>query len=361
MNSVLELLQSETAGDRVVTFARFMELALYAPRVGYYERSDRARFGPDGDFVTAPEMGVLFARALARQIGDVLERIPGAVVREIGAGSGQMAHDVGLALRRLGRDHHYQIVETSARLRAEQRRKLDDEVSWLGPEESRPMSGVIVANEVLDALPAHRVRLREGRWHGLGVALRDGMPVWREYPLDPRTAASAAKIDVDSLADGYTTELRPDLSDWMRQVSRDLERGVILFVDYGYPRAEFYHPQRSQGTAVAHQSHRSSEDLLRRPGDQDLTVFVDFTSVAEAADDNALEVLGYCSQGSFLLSCGILSDLEDSPETRAAASLQLRRLTLPGEMGERFQVMALGRDYAPPLRGFALANQAYRL
>ena len=224
-----------------------------------------------------------------------------------------------------------------------------------------PLTASLLANEVIDALPAQRIRWRAGQWRTLGVTEGQHGLDWVELPLDDAAARAVRVIDTTALMDGYTTEIRPTLPEWLAQVTRSLRRGVVLFFDYGYPRREFYHPQREDGTAVAHRGHRSAADLLNAPGEQDLSVFVDFTAVAEAADACELDVLGFCGQGSFLLACDILSDMRSDASHRRDAAAELRRLTLPGEMGERFKVMALGRGVDFPLRGFSLTNQTHLL
>ncbi len=364
MDELKQQLLREIHASGPISFARFMEVALYSPSLGYYEQSELPRFGVQGDFATAPELGPLFASAFARQIDDVLRAIPGAAVVEVGAGSGQFAVDALTALRALGQTPQYVISERSVTLQKAQRERLNAhgfDATWLHEDDSLPDKVVLIGNEVIDALPAERVVYRAGDWWLSCVTEHDGHLAWTELPASSKITSALQSVETTSLADGYVTEVRPQLSTWLAGLTRTVAEGVMFFIDYGYPRREYFHPQRVDGTAIAHRQHRAVDDLLASPGNQDLTVFVDFTALAEAADATALDVLGYVGQGSFLLSCDVLKDLDNQPDTRRDAAAELRRLTLPGEMGERFKVMALGRGYELPLRGFSLTNQTHLL
>ncbi len=364
----------EAAGGSL-RFERYMEMALYEPGLGYYS-AGLPRFGPGGDFTTAPLTSALFSRTLALQCAECLAQT-GGVILELGAGTGRMAADMLLELA--ARDavpERYYILEVSAALRQEQRQTLERTVpQWLGRVEwldrlpETPLRGVIVANEVLDALPVALFRRSKEGVEELRVArARDGY-AWHYAPAGAALAASVAALEDalnERLPAGYVSELCPRLPAWIASLSDLLEHGVLLFIDYGYPRREYYHPQRTMGTLMCHYRHRAHANPLILPGLQDITAFVDFTAVADAGLDAGLEVLGFAPQAQFLLGAGLPSLLEAEmlhADTRERLSLsqQAKQLMLPGEMGERFKVMALGRGYGEPLSGFGFGDQRGRL
>jgi len=343
-------------------FARYMELALYAPGLGYYA-SGTAKLGAAGDFVTAPEMTALFGRTLARQIAAVLEEADGEVL-ELGAGSGRLALDLLLELEGLGRlPERYLILEVSPDLRARQRALLHEKaphllprVAWLDslPED---FSGVVLGNEVLDALPVHLLhRTPEGAFER-GVIWQDGF-AWEDRPLGvgPLRELALALPEVGR----YLTEVCPAATALVASLAERLRRGMLLFLDYGFPAAEFYHPQRHMGTLRVHYRHHSLDDPFYLPGLADITAHVDFSAVAKAGQGAGLDLLGYTSQGNFLLNGGLLDLLaEMQPGTldylRAASALQ--KLVQPSEMGELFKVIALGRGVAIPPAGFSRGDR----
>ena len=346
-------------------FERFMEMALYEPGLGYYSAGAR-KLGADGDFVTAPEISPLFSRCVARQCAQVLEAVGGEVL-EIGAGSGAMAADTLIELESLGRlPARYSILEVSADLRDRQRRTLVekaphllDRVAWLDalPNE---FSGVIVGNEVLDALPVQRFVIRGGQVNALGVTWQLNALDWSEVRADTQLEAAVRNLEASigrALPDGYCSEINVRLAAWIAGISASLARGVVLFVDYGLPRAQYYSADRTRGTLLCHYRHRFHDDALAHVGLQDIGAWVDFTAVAEAAVANQCSVIGYTTQAHFLIGCGIdtlLADLADRPlEARLQIGKQAMMLTLPGEMGERFKVIALGKDFDGSLIGFA--------
>lgn len=349
-----------------LSFARYMELALYAPGLGYYA-AGATKFGQAGDFTTAPEMSALFGRALARQVAQVLE---GGDIMEIGAGSGKLAADLLLELERLGAlPPRYDILELSGELKARQQATLTvraphllERVRWLDhlPE---TFSGVMLGNEVLDAMPVHIVAKREGHWQERGVIADETGFGWEVRALsDPALATALQALNVP---DGYLTEINLAAPGFIASLAGCLQRGVMLFIDYGFPRAEFYHPQRSEGTLMCHYRHRAHGDPLILVGLQDITAHVDFTAIAEAAHDAGLAVLGYTSQAAFLLALGLTRFAEEAPQedtrARLAMAQQVKTLTLPSEMGELFKVLALGRGVTPPLLGFTLQDRRARL
>jgi SAM-dependent MidA family methyltransferase len=357
----------------VIGFDAFMRLALYAPGLGYYS-AGATKLGAAGDFVTAPEVSSLFSRCVARQAADVLA-ITGGDILELGAGSGRMAADVLTELAALDRlPGAYRILEVSADLAERQRARIAQlpaelarRVSWLDAWPERPMRGVVLANEVLDAMPVDRFVLR-GRpdgiaVHALGVGLSDDGFEWREVSASPELLNAVADV-VEALPaplpDGYVSELCLAFQPWISGLAAQLEAGIALLIDYGLPRSQLYHPERARGTLRCHFRHRAHDDPFVNVGLQDITAWVDFTRVAEAADSAGLEVLGFNTQAAFLIGAGMESLLATEMELagedarrRATLAGEARRLMLPGEMGEVFKVIALGRGIVAPLAGFA--------
>jgi SAM-dependent MidA family methyltransferase len=362
----------------VIGFDAWMRLALYAPGLGYYS-AGATKLGSSGDFVTAPEMGSLFSRCLARQCAEVLQ-VTGGEILELGAGSGRMAADVLTELAAIDAlPDRYCILEVSADLAERQRariaelpRELAARVQWLDRWSDRSMRGVVLANEVLDAMPVERFMVR-GRPDGidvraLGVGLTDDGFEWRETSPSAELMHAVADI-VEALPaplpDGYVSEACLAFQPWMSSLAAQLESGVALLIDYGLPRAHLYHPDRTTGTLRCHFRHRAHSDPFINVGLQDITAWVDFTRVAEAADGAGLEVLGFASQAAFLIGAGMESLLSTemqlaAEDTRQQARLagEARRLLLPGEMGEIFKVIALGRGYESPLTGFSTQTLA---
>ncbi len=357
-----------------LSFSRFMEQALYAPKLGYYAAGAR-KFGAAGDFVTAPEMTVLFARALAVQVKQIL-RSSAPQILEVGAGSGRLAADLLSELEHLGcLPERYLILDLSADLRERQQQTLlravphlADRVAWLDrlPES---FSGVVIGNELLDAMPVHVVAWRE---HGIaerGVGLNQaGSFAWVERPASGELLVRAEAIGHRyQLPPGFESEICLAAPAWAAEWGSILEKGALLLIDYGFPQREFYHPQRGRGTLMCHYRHHSHPDPFYLPGLQDITAHVDFTAVIAAAHPAGLELLGYTSQGQFLLNCGILDRLgeisADSVDYIRAAGA-VNKLLMPHEMGELFKVIALGRgleELDHTLLGFAQGDQSHRL
>lgn len=359
-----QLLQEQIiAAGGAIPFSRFMELALYAPGLGYYSAGSH-KFGASGDFVTAPELGPLFAATVADAIAPVLQQLgQDTVLLELGGGSGAFAE---VALKRLlaldALPSRYALLEPSADLRERQRERLQKRlppllfelVEWLDGPIAQPWDGVLFANEVIDALPTPRFTLRDGEVFEEHVALDgEGRFVRRDRPADALLSAAVRHVErgLDaSFADGYRSELLVQLPYWLQAVAGGLRSGAMLFIDYGYARAEYYQPQRSEGTLRAFRSHHVGDDPYAYPGLQDLTASVDFTALAEAGTGAGFDFSGYCSQASFLVGNGLMQRLEEA-EARAkdeTAKLRLRQeakqLTLPEAMGERFQAMGFSRD-----------------
>jgi len=340
-----------------ISFARYMELVLHEPGLGYYAAGAR-KFGSGGDFVTAPELSPLFGRALARQVAQVLQ--PGQAVLEFGAGSGALA---GQLLGEL--DCPYFILETSADLRERQRQRLGARVQWLERMPQR-FRGVMLANEVVDAMPVHAVAWRDDGIFERGVCADEGQLAWSLRPAEGALLEAARALAVEVPPSGaYESEICLIAPTWIRLLARALEHGVILVADYGFPAREYYHPQRSTGTLACHYRHRMHGDPFYLPGLQDLTAHVDFSALSRAAGAAGLDLLGYASQAQFLVNCGIteLLEQEDPADTSRylPAASAVQKLLAPSEMGELFKFLALGRGVAAPLLGFSNGNRAHAL
>jgi SAM-dependent MidA family methyltransferase len=363
-----------------LSFERFMELALYAPGLGYYSAGS-AKIGPGGDFVTAPEVSALFGRCLARQCAEILAHTGGEIL-ELGAGTGRMAAELLAALAALGvRPERYAILEVSAELAERQRRRLAglpealrERVVWLERLPEKPLEGVILANEVADALPCRRFRWHEGKLWELGVALAepgaadDEAPAFREQPAAPDAALARECERVfaslgERLPDAYVSEVCLRLGPWIASLGECLGRGVLLLADYGLPRRHYYHPERAGGTLRCHFKQRAHDDPYINLGVQDITAWVDFTRVAEAGAAADLAVGGFATQAAFLLAAGLEGLVAEASDTveRARLAGEARRLIMPEEMGEAFKFMALTRSYDTPLSGFALQDLSRQL
>jgi SAM-dependent MidA family methyltransferase len=331
-----------------ISFARYMELALHEPGLGYYAGGAR-KFGAQGDFVTAPELGSLFGRSLARQLREFPR------ILEIGAGSGALAE---VLLNEL--DCEYLILETSTELRDRQRERLGDRVRFLDSLPAR-FSGAVVANEVVDAMPVHAVAWREAGVMERGVAFEKHL-VWSERPASGALRDAAQEIEVPI---PYLSEINLAANAWIRTLAEHLESGAIFVIDYGFPRAEYYHPQRSMGTLMCHHRHRSHGDVFLEPGAQDITAHVDFSALAAAARESGLELLGYATQAQFLVNCGITDVLAEANAENALhyapIAAQAQKLLSPAEMGELFKVLAVGRGVKFPLLGFSRNDRSHTL
>ncbi len=357
----------EAAGGWI-PFSRFMELALYAPGLGYYSGGAR-KFGGAGDFVTAPELSPLFAQTLAAQVAQLMAASAPRIL-EAGAGSGALAVGLLLELERRGTlPERYDILELSGELRVRQQEAvargaphLADRVAWLDTLPDT-FSGVVLANELLDALPVNLVSWRENGIFERGVTLEDSAFVWRDHP------AAGALLTVSQgltfVSPPYVSEINLAARAWMSEWGRILKQGALLLIDYGFPQREYYHPQRAEGTLMCHYRHHAHGDPLWLPGLNDITAHVDFTAIAEAGHDAGLDVLGYTSQGQFLLNCGLAQLFEahqtDGAAPYAALASGAQKLISPAEMGELFKVLAMGRGIAEPLLGFASGDRCHAL
>ncbi|MGI8561037.1 MAG: class I SAM-dependent methyltransferase [Luteimonas sp.] len=351
-----------------IPFSRFMELALYAPGLGYYS-AGATKFGRAGDYVTAPELGTLFAECVAEALAPVLRQVgedaqfAETCFLELGGGSGAFAEAAIKQLMALdAMPARYAILEPSADLRQRQRERLQrtltpavfDCVAWLDGPLQDTWHGVLFANELIDALPTPRFTLRDGEVYEEHVTVGgDGGFARVDRPADALLTAAVRHVERQRevpFADGYRSELLPQLPYWLQAVMGGLGAGAMLFVDYGYPRREYYAPERGDGTLRAFHRHRMVEDVTARVGLQDITASVDFTALAEAGTGAGFEFAGYCSQASLLIGNGLQQRLETqearAPDEAARYALrqQVQRLTLPGGMGERFQAMGFERD-----------------
>ena len=365
------------ASGGAIPFSRFMELALYAPGWGYYS-AGASKFGGAGDFVTAPEMGVLFAATTANALAPVLRELgPRSRFLELGGGSGAFAEVLLKHLHALDAlPGRYAILEPSADLRQRQRERLSrldpgigSRVEWLDRPFDDAWEGVLFANEVIDALPTPRFLARAGEIYEETVRLDgDGNFVCGEQPADVLLLGAVRHIEQylqKPFASGYRSEVLPQLPYWIQAVVGGMQRGAMLFVDYGYVRSEFYQDDRNDGTMRAFYRHHVHNDVYRWPGLQDLTASVDFTALAEAGTGAGFDLAGYCTQSSFLLGNGLMqvlahAEAETDEVGKVALREQVKRLTLPTEMGERFQVMGFARDVdLEP--AFALGDLTWRL
>ncbi len=352
-----------TAGGGWIPFARYMELALYAPGLGYYTAGAR-KLGREGDFITAPEMTPLYGQTMARQAAQVLESGLDQIL-EIGAGSGALAAALLAELERLERlPRHYYILEVSPDLRQRERDLLAlqvphllERVIWLNRLPTL-YQGLIIGNEVLDAMPVHLVRVSASGLKEASVALIGDAFAWAWRPAGPELLSAAAALQ---LPEGYQTEIQLMARGFVRTLAQSMARGVILLIDYGFPAHEYYHAERSEGTLMCHYRHRAHADPFFLPGLQDITSHIDFSAVARAGGEAGLELLGYTGQAQFLINCGITDILLRTPPENAAAYLPqaaaAQQLLSPSEMGELFKVIALGQDYAAPLMGFASGDR----
>jgi SAM-dependent MidA family methyltransferase len=350
-----------------------MEMALYEPGLGYYSAGAR-KFGPEGDFITAPEISPLFSACVARQCEQVFELTGLRTILELGAGSGVMASDILSDLEnRSNLPDEYLILETSAELRWRQQQRLQQDhpdffpnIRWLDSLPSTGIGGVVVANEVLDAIPVNRIRLTDGEMKELKVGFDGERFLWRAGDVSDiiRNELDIRLKDIVSgLPDGYETEVNTLVPAYVRSLSDVLATGAILLIDYGYPRSEYYHPQRIRGTLACHYRHRSHEDPFILVGIQDITAFVDFTTVAECGHEAGLDVKGYSTQAGFLMSMGLEDVIQEYKKdgNELKLSQQAGRLLLPGGMGESFKVMALTRNVTASLDGFRMLNRTDRL
>ncbi len=357
-------------------FSEFMQQALYAPEYGYY-MAERETFGEHGDFVTAPEISTLFSHCLARQCQEINASLQGSIL-ELGAGSGVMAADILAYLTTVDAlPQQYYILEISPRLRVRQKQTIAEKapqalarVQWVN-DVPAVFKGVVLANELLDAMPVERFVIAEKSIQRLCVDFSEAQGFYWSQQI-----ASAAFIEAVQYIQStlpaplpvhYCSEFNPGLNRLFAELAQNTQAVVALFIDYGYPRREYYLPERTEGTLLCHYQHRAHDDPLRYIGQQDITANVDFTAVAEAASRQGFDIVGYASQADFLLGCGIeqlysvVTAGKNQPEALLQWSQQLKTLMLPSEMGERFNVIAISKGYNVALSGFEYRDSRQRL
>lgn len=367
-----------TAGGWI-PFTRYMELAIYSPGMGYY-CSGTTKFGCAGDFVTAPEVSSLFGRAIAQQATQIIEGVGEDIgdILEFGAGTGKLALDILLELEDLNSlPQHYFILEVSGELQEQQNKLFEkfaphllSRVQWL---ENLPtkFKGLILANEVLDAMPVHLVVWRDNSlfergvvWSGKRFEWSDRLLVEGELfkiaqEIIPRASFNNNNIDT------YISEINLSVRGFIRSLANILQKGTIVLIDYGFGRNEYYHYQRSRGTLMCHYRHHAHDDPFYFPGLQDITSHVDFTAITDVATGEGLELLGYASQAQFLINCGITEILAQIPVENTGDYLpmsnQVQKLVSPAEMGELFKVIALGKDTQQSLIGFSNGDKSFLL
>lgn len=362
--------QIKVAGP--LSFSHYMHDVLYAPALGYY-CNDKEKWGAAGDYVTAPELSVCFSTCIAKQCAEVLGRIPDGVILECGAGTGSLAEGVLSHLADVGQlPARYYIYDVSPFLRSRQQARLAeafpdfiDQIEWLDQWPTQPIQGVIIANEVLDALPVHLFKMSDGH-------VQEGCVTWEEdhfsglyqAPMTDRFEEAVLDIGVP-FSEGYCSEINLNVTHWIQVASRVIDKGVILLSDYGYPRHEYYHPDRSMGTLMCYHNHEGHDNPFIHVGQQDITAHVDFTRVAEAALASGMDLGGFTNQASFLLNCHVLNDLPMTEEGVTEAEWnflqKFRQLMLPGQMGEIIKLCALTKNYHTPLMGFSRDDQSDRL
>lgn len=373
---LMQLIQSTViAQSGWLSFKAYMELALYAPDLGYYTAGLK-KFGSGGDFVTAPEMSAVFGQTLANPIAQVLAQTQGDIL-ELGAGTGKLALDI---LRELAENDrlptHYYILDVSDHLRQVQRETLQSKlpaaifkrVQWLSklPE---TFNGVMIGNEVLDAIPVEMVHQENSVIAARGISIENEQLVWKNRTLaaekDAADADLIAAIEALNLPDGYTTEVCLAAAGLIKSLADALQTGAIIMVDYGFSAAEYYHPQRNEGTLMCHYQHYAHADPLKYVGLQDITAHVNFTQIAQAGVDNGLEIVGYTNQATFLMNCGILDMMSavspDDVAQYAPMASAVQKLLSPAEMGELFKVIMFQKDIDVDLVGFQSGDKTHTL
>lgn len=358
-----------------IGFDRYMQMALYEPGLGYYSAGLR-KFGVDGDFITAPEVSRLFSLCLANQCMQILEVMEKPVILEFGAGSGRLACDLLSRLQRLDcLPEKYLIMETSADLRQRQQQLLEERlpeffgnIVWLDQLPEDGLNIIVIANEVIDALPFHRIVLQDNEFYEQKVTVKNNQYAYvaENLPLSLKAFCNRSLQPIrDIPVSEYVTEVHVNYSPWLRSINNFLSSGVVLLVDYGYSGSEYYSPERCNGTLLCHYRHRVHDDPFWYPGLQDITSSVNFSVIAEVANECGLEILGYTSQSGFLLACGLDKLYQEMIHAGDMDPLQLSReirtLTMPGEMGERFRVMALGKNIRTTMQGFGFKDLSYQL
>lgn len=370
------LIQDKIRVKGYIPFSEFFNLCLYAPNLGYYE-NDLRKFGAEGDFVTAPELSPFFSYALANQIIEIISPLQQANILEIGAGSGKMAADIISHLKKQDcLPQKYQILERSLSLKQRQKEYLQTihpdyfaQIEWIETPPTQAWQGILIANEVIDALAVERFCIQYGEAKLLQVIEQEGKFAYQTAPANASLRTFIEQLAQENIhfEEDYVSEYCPQLTSWLAAVSENLQTGACLFIDYGYPRQEYYHPLRKTGNMLAHYRHHAHEDFFLYPGLQDLTANVDFTALGEAALANNFEVAGYSNQMYFLYGCHLEHLLQEVHDQSSYAdwlkiAQNIQRLVLPNEMGERFQAMLMTRNLEQTdFIGFSLRDLRNRL
>ncbi len=363
-----------------ITFKRFMELALYAPGLGYYSAGN-CKFGPAGDFVTAPEISPLFGQSVSFALQAILQNFSSnsrPCILELGAGTGKLAADILENLDYL--PEKYYILEISADLIERQKNYLKtslnpslfSSIQWLTQLPSTPFAGIILANEVIDAMPVHKIKLScentvQTYWEYY-VKFQDNQFQWQvDPPSTPILAQALSHISsLTNISEDFTCEINTDLKPWLAGLAEFLTQGVMIFIDYGFPEHEYYHADRKMGTLMCHYRHRAHDDVFQHIGLTDITAHVDFTALANAAHELELNVAGFTTQGAYLLDNNLTHFAQQALQNASTVTpyliaQQVQQLTSPQEMGELFKVMAVTKQWDHPLTGFQLRDHRYRL
>jgi len=357
-----------------ISFGHYMQLALYAPSLGYYSGGAQ-KFGEQGDFITSPEVSPLFAQTLANPIAKLIDDISDVKIIEFGAGSGKMAADLLLALQALNKlPNEYLIIELSGELQHRQKQTIQNKapdllmrVKWLSTLPENPLNGIVIANEVLDAMPVTRFALKNKNVEELGVTIFEEQLQLKYKKANSQLSAQVKLLNINfqSAEHAYCSEINNNIKPWIKSLSKCLTKAAVYIIDYGYPRSEYYADDRHMGTCLGYYRHRSMDAPLWYPGLQDLTAFVDFTQIGEAAVESGFDVDGFTSQGNFLINAGLANVVEkikiDNEIQRLQIAQQMKTLSLPGEMGERFKVIGLSKGLTENVPGFEVRDFRYRL
>lgn len=369
--SIIQSLRERLAQDQEISFADFMHIALYAPNEGYYS-AGLHKLGKEGDFITAPELTPLFGKTIANQCQQILKELTTPSILEYGAGTGKLCVDILGQLEQLqSLPDAYYILEVSANLRHRQQEYIQQalphlahKVRWLNTWPSEPFNGVILANEVLDAMPIHRFMLSEQGLMESYITMDDNGALKELFkPCSNAALADYVNYCLPELQAPYLSEVNLFIDDWISNNYRILKTGAVILIDYGFPRHEYYHPDRRQGTLMCHHQHKAHPNPLLFPGEQDITAHVDFTHVAEASDKAGFHIAGYTNQASFLLSNGLLNFVNtlDDEKTQFRDTQAIKQLIQPSEMGELFKVIALTKNLDLDLQGFQLHDKRVSL
>ncbi|WP_395374063.1 class I SAM-dependent methyltransferase [Marinicella sp. W31] len=361
--ALIEQIRDQIIAQGSISFHQYMHMALYQPGLGYYS-GGLHKIGSEGDFITASTIGQLFAKTISQQFIEIMQNLSQPIILELGAGTGQFAYDVLQALNSAGQlPDNYYILEVSADFKQQQKTllaQLPDNISeriiWLDKTPEFEFNGIVFANEVIDALPVEVFRCHDNSYQRLMIDWQDGFnEIWADFP---QTLLQQLHDKQLQLPENYRSEFIPHLPEWLHSISHSLVSGCMLFIDYGFHRKGYYHPQRNSGTLVCHQRHRAHFNPLIDTGLQDITSFVDFTALAEAADTCGLEVVGYTTQSNFLMDLDIHLWLDNQLpyDQYYDLSNELKKLVMPNQMGEKFKVMALCRNYPNQLQGFKNNN-----